>query len=138
MIKRLTAALAEAAIQAALLGKGPLGGLFGGGSGLIGSLLGGLTGVPGRAMGGPVRAGEPYKVGETGPEMFIPSSPGRVVPHRASGGGSSITYAPVIDARGADQAAIARLEAQLKAQAEAMPRIIDGRMNTRQSRGVRA
>jgi len=36
-----------------------------------------------------------------------------------SGGGNTvqITYAPVIDARGADQAAVSRLQAQLEAQA---------------------
>ena len=63
-------------------------GLFqsaGGGAGLGGSLLGGLTslvsgliGVPGRATGGPVSAGRGYLVGERGPELFMPSTGGRV------------------------------------------------------------
>lgn len=33
----------------------------------------------GRASGGPVRANSPYMVGEKGPELFIPSSYGRIV-----------------------------------------------------------
>lgn len=34
--------------------------------------------IQGRASGGPVNAGQPYKVGETGTEMFIPRVSGRV------------------------------------------------------------
>jgi hypothetical protein len=44
-----------------------------------------------RAMGGPVNAGSPYVVGEKGPELFVPSSSGSIVPNGAmgsSGGGS--------------------------------------------------
>ena len=37
--------------------------------------------------GGPVRSGRPYIVGEAGPEMFIPSSSGRIEPNGSSGGG---------------------------------------------------
>ncbi|WP_343525764.1 tail tape measure protein [Sphingomonas sp.] len=50
----------------------------GGGSGLL-ALLGGLvSGLPGRATGGPVSPDRPYLVGERGPEMFVPTSSGRV------------------------------------------------------------
>lgn len=138
VIKRLTAALAQAAIEAALLGKGPLAQLFGGGGGILGSLLGGLTGIPGRASGGPVRGGQPYLVGETGPEMFVPSSPGRIVPRRALGGGTVVHFAPVIDARGADSAAVARLEAQMRAQSAALPKVIAGQIRSQNTRGTRA
>lgn len=63
-----------------------IGALFGGGvpsgpGGLltgIGSALGGLFGAPGRATGGPVSPGRPYRVGENGPEIFVPASAGRV------------------------------------------------------------
>jgi hypothetical protein len=51
------------------------------GSGLISglsSLVSGLLGVPGRATGGPVNAGRSYLVGERGPELFVPSSGGRI------------------------------------------------------------
>jgi hypothetical protein len=49
------------------------------------------TFLAGRAMGGPVNAGTPYMVGEKGPELFVPSSSGSIVPNGAmgsSGGGS--------------------------------------------------
>jgi phage-related minor tail protein len=36
-----------------------------------------------RAAGGPVRAGLPYLVGERGPELFMPSTSGMVVPNHA-------------------------------------------------------
>ena len=38
-----------------------------------------LKHVKGLAMGGPISAGKPYMVGEQGPEMIIPSGPGRVI-----------------------------------------------------------
>lgn len=55
------------------------GGSFGAGilNGL-GGLIAGLVGSPGRATGGPVSAGRPYMVGENGPELFVPSSSGRI------------------------------------------------------------
>lgn len=37
--------------------------------------------IPGLAEGGPVRRGNPYVVGEQGPELFIPQSSGRIVPN---------------------------------------------------------
>lgn len=45
----------------------------------------------GRAHGGPARAGEPYIVGEEGPELFVPRSSGTVVPNDAltTGGGAA-------------------------------------------------
>ncbi|MGB7373365.1 tail tape measure protein [Pontixanthobacter sp.] len=45
--------------------------------GLIGS-VGALFGLPGRATGGPVSPGRGYLVGERGPELFVPTSSGRV------------------------------------------------------------
>jgi hypothetical protein len=53
------------------------------------STLGSLFGIPGRASGGPVRAGQPYVVGEKRPELFVPSSAGRIIPQVPSGGGAS-------------------------------------------------
>jgi hypothetical protein len=43
-----------------------------------GALIGGLFG---RAGGGPVSSGQPYVVGERGPELFIPQQSGRIVPN---------------------------------------------------------
>ncbi|MBD3730712.1 MAG: tail tape measure protein [Sphingomonadales bacterium] len=52
-------------------GSGGLGGLFG-------AALGSLFGLPGRATGGPVSPGAAYLVGERGPEVFVPTSAGRI------------------------------------------------------------
>ena len=51
-----------------------------------------LLGVPMLAMGGPVSAGSPYVVGERGPELFVPSSSGSIVPNSkmSSGGGGGM------------------------------------------------
>lgn len=76
--------IARSALQA---GIGSIGG--GGGGGLPGigaSLLGGLLGLPGRATGGPVAPGRGYVVGERGPELFVPTSSGTVLPAAAGGG----------------------------------------------------
>ncbi|MBO9580741.1 MAG: tail tape measure protein [Sphingobium sp.] len=61
-------------------GKSGGGGIAGGLLNLGTSLLGGLLGLPGRATGGPVAPGAAYLVGERGPEMFVPTSSGQVVP----------------------------------------------------------
>jgi len=52
----------------------------------VGQLLGSGSGfmAPRRAAGGPVAAGSPYIVGEAGPELFVPSSSGSILPN---GGG---------------------------------------------------
>jgi hypothetical protein len=60
--------------------------LFGGQSqsglgGLLGGSLGALLGLPGRATGGPVAPGRGYVVGENGPELFVPTSAGRIAPN---------------------------------------------------------
>lgn len=48
--------------------------------------------LPGRALGGPVTAGQPYIVGERGPEVFLPASNGNIVPNNrlGSGGGQAL------------------------------------------------
>ena len=55
----------------------------GGGSGSnlfqsLGNMIGSLLGLPGRATGGPVAPGRGYVVGERGPELFVPTSAGRI------------------------------------------------------------
>jgi hypothetical protein len=71
-------------------------GLFGarGGSG-SGGLFGGSI-IPGfLAKGGPAIAGNPYIVGERGPELFVPNASGTVIPNGQFGGGggaSMVTY----------------------------------------------
>ena len=53
---------------------------FGSGGGFGGFLTG-------KAGGGYVGAGNPYMVGERGPELFIPNTSGMIVPNGAGGGG---------------------------------------------------
>lgn len=69
--------IASASLRALFRPEG--GGSFGAGllSGLT-SIIAGVVGSPGRATGGPVSAGRPYMVGERGPELFVPSSSGRI------------------------------------------------------------
>jgi hypothetical protein len=56
----------------------------------IGSALGGLF----RAEGGPVAGGQPYIVGERGPEWFVPNRSGTVLPNgMAPGGGVNLQLA---------------------------------------------
>jgi phage-related minor tail protein len=45
---------------------------------LLAGAIGSLFGLPGRATGGPVAPGQAYVVGERGPELFVPTSSGRV------------------------------------------------------------
>ena len=60
-----------------LLGGSPAS--SGGGAGaLLSGAIGALFGLPGRATGGPVAPGSAYLVGERGPEVFVPTSSGRV------------------------------------------------------------
>jgi hypothetical protein len=42
-----------------------------------------------RAAGGPVKGGTPYLVGEKGPELFVPSSSGGIVPNHKLGGAAA-------------------------------------------------
>lgn len=52
-------------------------------AGMVSGLFsgGGLSSLfPGREFGGPVTAGDPYIVGEAGPELFVPSQSGDIVP----------------------------------------------------------
>ena len=39
------------------------------------------TGIKARALGGPVSGGEPYLVGERGPEIFVPRNSGTIIPN---------------------------------------------------------
>lgn len=70
--------IAQASLRSLFNSAGGSGGL---GAGIINgltSLVSSLLGAPGRASGGPVNAGRAYVVGERGPELFVPSSGGRI------------------------------------------------------------
>lgn len=80
-LKRVAAsALDQIAGQAMQLGLEKLfgGGGGGGAGGLLSGLVGSLLGLPGRATGGPVSPGRAFMVGERGPEVFVPTSAGRI------------------------------------------------------------
>ena len=62
----------------------------------LGSVFGG-----GRALGGPVSGGTSYLVGERGPELFTPSSSGKIIPNNAMGGNTfNITVNGALDSEG--------------------------------------
>ena len=115
--KEALAGLLRQMAQAMLMGQGPLANLFGispQSSGL-GGLFGMMFGGP-RAAGGSVTPGNLYRVNEKGEEFFSPGTHGRIIPADGVSGGGGFSFSPVyqIDARGADQAAVSRLEAGLK------------------------
>lgn len=55
-----------------------------GAGGVLGGLVASLLGLPGRATGGLVAPDRPYRVGERGPEVFVPTSAGQVLANTAS------------------------------------------------------
>ena len=85
-LKRVAlAAMAEIAAAAVRSGLNSLGGGSGGGGGganglaaVAAQFLASVLGAPGRATGGPVSPGRPYLVGERGPELFVPTTSGRI------------------------------------------------------------
>jgi len=111
-----------------------IGGLFGGGGGTTlgtnsfdASMFSNIAIGGGRAIGGMVSPGMMYPVNENTPntEWFKPSVPGTIytaaqadayMARQSGGGGVQINYNPVIDARGADVAAVERLNMRLREQ----------------------
>lgn len=109
--------------QALLLGQGPLANLFGMSpqSSGLGGLFGMAFGGP-RASGGSVTPGNLYRVNEKGEEFFSPGTHGRIIPHDGmSGGGISAPVSIMIDATGADAAALAKVQTQLKDLKDELP-----------------
>jgi len=128
-LKKLVLQLALAAVQASLLGTGPLAGLFGG---FNPSPTGFMDMLTGRANGGPVKKGQPYIVGEKRPELFVPDQSGTIVPRvpklpassGLGGGGVVVNFSPVIDNRGASVEAVARNERQLAKMKAELPALV--------------
>ena len=105
-LKRLAMSVMNDIARAAV--SNGIGALLGGGSGGSGSGAGGLVslgqslalalfGAPGRATGGPVSAGRAYRVGERGPELFVPTASGRV---EAAGGAAVRNIAITVNVQG--------------------------------------
>ena len=59
-------------------------------AGALNNVIGAAFGSQ-KAIGGPVQAGKTHLVGERGPELFIPSASGSIVPNNAMGGGGGVT-----------------------------------------------
>ncbi|MDY8107770.1 TIGR02594 family protein [Fulvimarina sp. 2208YS6-2-32] len=129
-LQQLLASLAKAALEAAFLGSGPLGGLFGGGGGIFSALFGSIfpfaeggiaangrpVSLPRFAKGGVSRSAAIF--GEAGPEAAVPLPDGRSIPvdlrtpdvgrsPGATNNVQNVTIAPTIsvkvDGRGNDE-----------------------------------
>lgn len=72
-----------------------IGGALSGKSGILGAIgsgfLSAFGGATPKAAGGPVTGGNPFLVGEKGPELFVPNRSGDIVPNHKLGGGSGIS-----------------------------------------------
>ena len=74
-------------------------------TGFIADVFSLMTGAPvgqismggGKAIGGPVQRGKPYVVGERGPELFVPSRTGSIVPNDGMSGGGQIVVNQTIN-----------------------------------------
>jgi phage-related minor tail protein len=86
-IKEVTSAITDSPIGKAI-GK-----LFGGGDD--------PKPIEARAVGGPVRAFQPYLVGERGPELMVPGSRGQILPHRETAALMATRPLPAKDQPGA-------------------------------------
>lgn len=85
--KQMAASLIMQAIQLFVIDK------------ITGGFLSFAKSLTGKAIGGSVQSGQPYMVGERGPEMFVPNQGGSIVPNNKMGGGG-ITVVNNVDARG--------------------------------------
>jgi hypothetical protein len=82
-------------------------------------LMGGPNPFAFKAIGGPVQSGKPYVVGERGPEMFVPSRSGSIVPNNKLGGGGGVVVNQVINVSTGVQQTV---RAEIK---QLMPQIAD-------------
>ena len=112
-LKRLALSVMTDIARAAI--SNGIGAAMGGGSGsgsgsgnlvsLGTSIAMALFGAPGRATGGPVSAGRAYRVGERGPELFVPTASGRV----EAAGGVTRNIAITVNVRGEAGSELQRL-----------------------------
>jgi hypothetical protein len=92
------------------------GGIFGGGASAPANLL-----PPGYATGGYPAPGKPAIVGERGPELFVPTGSGKIIPNHQMGGGGGMVIN--VDARGATSPEMVRQQVQ-QGILEAAPSIV--------------
>jgi len=123
---------AMAEIAAASI-RGGIGAILSGGGGksgsgimsTIASLLASFASAPGKAIGGPVSPGRAYRVGERGPEYFVPTASGRI--ETGASGARDIRMSITINApAGAEARALGQSSRQLaRAVKQALLRIED-------------
>jgi hypothetical protein len=78
------------------------------------ALVTSLLGAPGRATGGPVAPGRAYRVGENGPEWFVPTASGRVEAGQAVSAGRDIRISISLNApAGTEPVALAQSSRQV-------------------------
>lgn len=112
----------DIAAQAVSAGIGSIGGGTAGSGaglgGLLSGLVGSIFGLPGRATGGPVAPGRGYVVGERGPELFVPTSAGRVEPSLGGGKGRDVNVSiRIVSPQGSNQPESLRRSGRQVAQA---------------------
>lgn len=97
VIGRLLIKIAEMIALQSISGSGPFAGVFGD--------------IFGRAGGGAVNRGQPYLVGEQGPELFVPPAAGQIMPKgRFGGGGTVINLNSTVNAPGANPTTLALMQ----------------------------
>jgi tape measure domain-containing protein len=70
---------------------------------ILGSVFGGpFASLPGFANGGRPPVGKPSVVGERGPELFVPSTAGTIIPNHSLGGGVTNNIVVNVDASGSN------------------------------------
>jgi len=98
--------LGQIAAASVRQGLGAIGvGASAGGGGLLNlgaTLMTSALGLPGRATGGPVAPGRAYLVGERGPEVFLPTSSGQVIPSSAGQGARDVRISIMVNGNGPD------------------------------------
>lgn len=115
--------LGDIAAQAVSAGIGSLSSSSGGNSsggavGGLSSLISSIFGLPGRATGGPVAPGRGYLVGERGPELFVPTSAGRVEASAGGGRGRDVNVSiKIVSPQGSNQPESLRRSGRQVAQA---------------------
>jgi hypothetical protein len=123
--------LARAALQALILGQGPLAGLFGtapSAAGQTGGLIGSLVkALPKYQTGGVIPGSGPVPIMAHGGEVVVPKAVAQSMAAAPAGGGGSVIH---IDARGAQAGVAEQIVAALKVYDAQQGRNLPGRMRT--------
>tara|TARA_R110002167_G_scaffold34895_1_gene111456 strand:- start:415 stop:2496 length:2082 start_codon:yes stop_codon:yes gene_type:complete len=105
--------------------------IFGGFPGFSSMPQGQAFGGSGRAGGGTVQSGQPYMVGERGPELFVPSSAGTVrnnMNSKGSGGAATIVNQTINVSAGVSQTVKAEMMSLLpRFKQDTMSAVVDAR-----------